>query len=147
MPVSEEAVALRRELAAANRDAYLPRLAGSLTNHGNRLAEVGRRAEAVPVSEEAVALRRELAGLNRDAYLGSYVQSEAALGYVLIEGARPREAVAPLIDALQLGPQLPESAHGIVGAIVRLLRRACADDPAGVARNSAGSQARTSRPG
>ena len=40
--MSEEAVALYRELAAANRDAYLPDLAASLTNLGVRFAELGR---------------------------------------------------------------------------------------------------------
>ena len=61
VPVSQQAVDLYRELAALNRDAYLPDLAMSLNNHALRLAEVGRRAEAVPVSQQAVDLNRELA--------------------------------------------------------------------------------------
>ncbi|WP_219471195.1 tetratricopeptide repeat protein, partial [Nonomuraea rhizosphaerae] len=59
--VTRQAVDIYRELAAANRDAYLPDLAASLSNHAALLAEVGRRAEAVPVSEQAVELRRQLA--------------------------------------------------------------------------------------
>jgi hypothetical protein len=134
VPVSEEAVAMRRELAEQNRDAYLPDLAESLNNHAIRLAEVGRQAEAVPVSEEAVAMRRELAEQNRDVYLYSYVQSQAALGHVLMEDARPREAIAPLVDALKFSRQLPHQAQGIVGTIQRFLRRAYAGDPAGAAQ-------------
>ncbi|MDX3107436.1 hypothetical protein, partial [Nonomuraea angiospora] len=65
----DEAVRRYRELAALDRDAYLPDLAGAMNNHAIRLAEVGRRGEALEVSREAVDLYRELAAINRDAYL------------------------------------------------------------------------------
>ena len=52
---AEDAVTAYRELAAAN-PAYLPDLAGALTNLGIRYSEVGRRADAVPPAEEAVTL-------------------------------------------------------------------------------------------
>ena len=48
-PRTEEAVTLRRELAAANRDAYLPDLAASLNNLGVWFSEMGRPAEALAV--------------------------------------------------------------------------------------------------
>jgi hypothetical protein len=41
----------------------------SVNNHGLRLAEAGRRGEALTVSQKAVDLRRELVEVNRDAYL------------------------------------------------------------------------------
>ena len=100
----------------------------SVNNHAVRLAEVGRRAEAVTVSQEAVDLRRELADLNRDAYLGGYVQSLAVSGHVLVADKRPREAVPALVEALVLGQELPEEAQGILGLIIDLLRQCYAVD-------------------
>jgi tetratricopeptide (TPR) repeat protein len=58
----EEAVAIRRGLAGARPDAFLPDLAMSLNNLSNCLANLGRREEALGAIEEAVAIRRELAG-------------------------------------------------------------------------------------
>ena len=52
---TEEAVAIRRELAAASPDRYRPDLATSLSNLGVRFSELGRPADALPVAEEAVA--------------------------------------------------------------------------------------------
>jgi tetratricopeptide (TPR) repeat protein len=69
LSMSEEAVALRRELAATNRAAFLPDLGLSLNNHALRLADAGHGDHALSVSEEAVALRRELAARNRAVYL------------------------------------------------------------------------------
>src|SRR5205823_6136034 len=50
----EEAVEIRRRLAAANPAAYEPDLASSLNNLSNRLAQVGRHAEALVAIQEAV---------------------------------------------------------------------------------------------
>ena len=62
LPVTQEAVAIRRELAAAYPDRYRPDLARSLTNLGVRFSELGRPAEALPADQEAVRdLGRELA--------------------------------------------------------------------------------------
>ena len=58
-----------RRLAEANPDAWLPDLASSLNNLGNRLAEAGRREEALAPTEEAVTIRRRLAQNNPDAWL------------------------------------------------------------------------------
>ncbi|WP_346113191.1 trypsin-like peptidase domain-containing protein, partial [Nonomuraea maheshkhaliensis] len=91
--MSDLSVEIYRELAELNRDAYLPDLAMSLNNHAIRLAEVGRRAEAVPVSEEAVRLRRELAELNRDAYLPDLAGSLNNHANRLAEVGRRTEAV------------------------------------------------------
>src|ERR1035441_8772829 len=68
LPVTEEAVALYRELAAASPDRYRPDLARSLANLGVWFSALGRPAEALPVTEEAVALYRELAAASPDRY-------------------------------------------------------------------------------
>jgi tetratricopeptide (TPR) repeat protein len=52
----EQAVAIRRGLAAARPDAFRPDLALSLNNQSNRLAQLGRREDALAAIEEAVAL-------------------------------------------------------------------------------------------
>ena len=61
LAAAQEAVDLRRELAAGNRDAYLPDLATSVNNLAIHLAEAGRRAEGLAAAQEAVDLYRELA--------------------------------------------------------------------------------------
>jgi hypothetical protein len=82
LTLSEEAVTLRRQLAQANPDAYLPDLAGSVGNHALRLAEAGRREQALTLSEEAVTLRRQLAQANPDAYLPDLARALWMAGYV-----------------------------------------------------------------
>ncbi len=48
---------MHRELAAASPDRYRPGLATSLSNLGNRFAELGRDREAAAASAEADRLR------------------------------------------------------------------------------------------
>ncbi|MFA1549924.1 trypsin-like peptidase domain-containing protein [Actinomadura chokoriensis] len=84
---------LFRTLTHSNRDAYLPDLAASLNNHALRLAEVGRRTEALPVSEEAVTSYRELADTNRDAYLPNLATSLNNHAARLAEVGRRTEAL------------------------------------------------------
>ena len=48
-----------RDLAAARPDAFTPDLAMSLNNLANRLADLGRREDALAAIEEAVTLRRD----------------------------------------------------------------------------------------
>ncbi|WP_165502675.1 tetratricopeptide repeat protein [Actinomadura fibrosa] len=93
---------LFRTLARTNRDVYLPDLAMSLNNYAVRLAETGRRAEAVPVSEEAVRLRRELTGLNRDAYLPNLAMSLNNYAALLAETGRRAEAVPVSEEAVAI---------------------------------------------
>ncbi|MBD3139910.1 tetratricopeptide repeat protein [Microbispora bryophytorum] len=108
LAVGHRALRLWQQLAALNRDAYLPDLAGSLNDHAVRLAEVGRRAEAVPVSEEAVRLRRELAELNRDAYLPNLAGSLNNHAVRLAEVGRQAEAVPVSEEAVRLYGELAE---------------------------------------
>jgi len=80
----QEAVDLRRELAAGNRDAYLPDLAMSVNNLAVDLAEAGRRVEAATLAREAAAHFRELARDDPSRY-GSDVERADALVASLIE--------------------------------------------------------------
>jgi len=68
----EEAVTIRRELAAARPDAFRPDLAMSLNNLS---ADLGRREDALAAIEEAVTIRRELAARWPDAYHHELEQS------------------------------------------------------------------------
>jgi hypothetical protein len=57
-----------RELAAARPDAFHHGLATSLNNQSIRLADLGRREEALAAIKEAVAIRQELAAARPDAF-------------------------------------------------------------------------------
>ncbi|MEO1510631.1 MAG: tetratricopeptide repeat protein, partial [Planctomycetota bacterium] len=61
LAAEEEAVAIRRRLAAARPDAFEPGLAISLSNLGIRLSALWRPEAALAAAEEAVAIRRRLA--------------------------------------------------------------------------------------
>ncbi|NNJ62540.1 MAG: hypothetical protein HKP61_16665 [Dactylosporangium sp.] len=106
LEASAEAVTLRRELAAGNRDAYLPDLAMSVNNHAVRLAEAGRRPEALEASAEAVTLRRELAAGNRDAYLPDLAGSVNNHAVALAEAGRRPEALEASAEAVTLYREL-----------------------------------------
>ncbi|MBU0717425.1 MAG: tetratricopeptide repeat protein [Planctomycetes bacterium] len=60
---------MRRTLAEARPDAFLPDLAGSLNNLSNRLSALGRREEAFEACNEAVGHYRTLAEARTDAFL------------------------------------------------------------------------------
>ena len=63
------------ELAAASPDRYRPGLAASLANLGIRLAELGRRADALPVTKEAVVRCLKLAAATLDCYRPDFARS------------------------------------------------------------------------
>jgi tetratricopeptide (TPR) repeat protein len=64
-----EAVEIRRRLAAQRSDAFLPDLAGSLSNMGAMLSDLGCREEALQATGKAVEIRRRLAAQRPDAFL------------------------------------------------------------------------------
>ncbi|MET9461943.1 tetratricopeptide repeat protein [Streptomyces canus] len=107
--VTEILTGLFAQLADGNPDAYLPDLAMSLNNHALRLAEVGRRNEAVIVSEEALRLRRELADSNRNTYLPDLAMSLNNHAARLAEVGRRNEAVPVSEEALRLRRELADS--------------------------------------
>jgi tetratricopeptide (TPR) repeat protein len=64
----QEAVTIRRGLAAARPAAFRPDLASSLNNLSGRLGDLGRREDALAAIQEAVDIRRELAARWPDGY-------------------------------------------------------------------------------
>jgi tetratricopeptide (TPR) repeat protein len=82
LPAAEEAVAIWRELAAADSAKYRPGLASSLANLGDIVSKLGRPAEALPAAEEAVAIWRELAAGDLDQYHPALAYSLATLSTI-----------------------------------------------------------------
>ncbi|MFF5181443.1 hypothetical protein ACFY2Q_25725, partial [Micromonospora sp. NPDC000316] len=74
--------------------------------HALRLAEAGRRAEALNTSSEAVQLRRELVDLSRDAYLPRLAASVNNHATFLAEAGRRAEALNTSSEAVQLYREL-----------------------------------------
>ena len=106
LPVTEEAVAMYRELAAASPDRYRPDLARSLTNLGVQFSELGRPADALPVTEEAVAMYRELAAASLDRYRPDLAGSLNNLGVWLSELGRPADALPVTEEAAAIRREL-----------------------------------------
>ncbi len=106
LSAAEEAVAIYRELAAADPDRYRPDLATSLTNLAGPYSELGRRAEALPTAEEAVAIRRELAAADPDRYRTDLATSLTNLGLILVELGRLAEALAAEEEAVAIRREL-----------------------------------------
>ena len=102
LPVTEEAVAIRRDLAAANPARYRPDLAASLSNLGVRFSELGRPADALPVTEEAVAIRRDLAAANPALYRSDLARSLSNLGVSFSELGRPADALPAEQEAVAI---------------------------------------------
>ncbi|MEU1393632.1 MULTISPECIES: tetratricopeptide repeat protein [unclassified Nonomuraea] len=94
LSAEQEAVAIRRNLAAAYPDRYRPDLATSLTNLGMTFAELGRPAEALLASEEAVVIYRELAAAYPDRYRPDLATFLSNLGNRFSELGRPAEGLA-----------------------------------------------------
>ena len=103
--MTEEAVAIYRELAAANPDRYNPGLAASLSNLGIRFWALGRPADTLPVTEEAVVAYRELAAASPGQYRPDLAQSLNNLSAILARLGLDDEATAAIAEAKRLkGP-------------------------------------------
>ncbi|HEY1621737.1 MAG TPA: tetratricopeptide repeat protein [Streptosporangiaceae bacterium] len=102
LPVTQEAAAVYRELAAASPDRYRPALAGALTNLGNRYSQVGHPAKALPVTQEAVTVHRELAAASPDRYRPRLADALKNLGSRYSELGRPVEAAESRAEASPL---------------------------------------------
>jgi hypothetical protein len=115
-------------LAALNRDAYLPDLAGSVNNHAISLAAAGRRGEALTVSEEALTLYRELAARNRDAYRRDLATSLRAHAWVRhLVGADLAAALATAREAVDAYTELAGAEPAAFGDRRSAARRTLAD--------------------
>ena len=89
LAAAQEAIDIYRRLAAERPDAFLPDLATSLNNLGNRLSDLGRREDALAAAQEAVDIRRRLAAERPDAFLPDLATSLNNLGD---RSERPRPA-------------------------------------------------------
>ena len=103
LAATQEAVDIRRKLAAERPDAFLPglamslnnpNLAASLNNLGKMLSELGRREDALAATEEAADLYRKLAAERPDAFLPDLAMSLNNLGSDLSGAGRRDDALA-----------------------------------------------------
>jgi tetratricopeptide (TPR) repeat protein len=90
----EEAVTIRRQLAGARPDAFLPDLAMALNNQSIRVGDLGRQEEALAAVEEAVTIYRQLAGARPAAFLADLTTSLYNLANILSLLNRGAEASA-----------------------------------------------------
>ena len=108
--LSPIALALTSRIAHPNQPATGPvDRAFWLDWHTLRLAEAGRRAEALIVSQEAVTLRRELTKANRDAYLPHLATSVNNHATFLAEAGRRAEALTVSQEAVTLRRELTKA--------------------------------------
>jgi tetratricopeptide (TPR) repeat protein len=106
LAVTQEAVAIYRELVAASLDQYRPDLALSLTNLGQWFWALDRSAEALPVTEEAVGLYRELATAYPSRYRADLARSLANLGVLFSDLDRSAEALPVTQEAVAIRREL-----------------------------------------
>ena len=106
---------ITRELAKTNPD-FLPGLALSLNNLGNRYSELGRRQEALAPTEEAVKIRRELAKTN-PAFQGDLASSLTNLGVRYRNLGRRQEALAPTEEAVKIYRELAKTNPASLGVL------------------------------
>jgi tetratricopeptide (TPR) repeat protein len=102
LQATQEAVEIRRRLAAQHPDAFLPDLARSLINLGKALSELGQRDEALEATQEAVDLYRRLAAQHPDAFLPDLAGSLANLGAMLSALGQRAEALQATQEAVDL---------------------------------------------
>jgi len=98
----EECVGLRRALAAAAPETYLPDLAISLNNLSVSLSRADQLRQALAAAEEAVKIRRSLAATRPRRYAADLATSLNTLGVDLGDAGRHREALAALQEAVRL---------------------------------------------
>ena len=107
---AQEAVAIRRALAASAPDAYRPDLAMALNNLAVFLSEVGQRQAALAPAQEAADLYRALAASAPDAYRPDLAMALNNLAIRLSEVGQRQAALAPAQEAADLYRALAASA-------------------------------------
>ncbi|WP_432523005.1 tetratricopeptide repeat protein [Kineococcus sp. SYSU DK006] len=95
-----------RGWASSDPDTFLPDLAGSLNNLSNRLANLGRREEALEAITEAVAVHRQLAAVRPDTFLPDLAGSLNNLSVRLSDLGQREEALEAIIEASDTYRQL-----------------------------------------
>jgi hypothetical protein len=152
---AQEAVAIYRQLAAADPARYRPDLAATVANLAVRLHRLGRLADASAAAGEAVTLRRELAHANPGRYLPELAISLSNLSTDLAEQGKPGEALAAVQEAAGIhrklaqadpGHFLPDLAASLVNLAAMFARlgrsaeaRACAQESAAIYWKVAGA--------
>jgi tetratricopeptide (TPR) repeat protein len=97
-----EAVQIRRQLAEARPDAFLPDLAGALNNQSIHLSGLGRREDALAAVTEAVTAYRTLAEARPDAFLPDLAMSLNNQSIALGGLGRREEALGAIAEALHI---------------------------------------------
>lgn len=109
----EQAVAIRRQLAEADPDTFLPGLAAALNNQSGRLAELGRWEEALATAGEAITLYRRLAKARPDAFLPGLAATLNNRSLQLTTLGRWEEAMATAAESVTIRRQLAEDRPGV----------------------------------
>ncbi len=125
----EEAVTIRRSLAAARPDAFLPDLAASLNNLSNRLSDLGRREAALQAIEEAVTIRRSLAAARPDAFLPDLASSLNNLSVQLANLGRREAALHAIEEAVTIRRSLRRRPTGRLPARPRIVTEQSVEPP------------------
>ena len=112
----EEAVTLRRELAATAPAVYTPNLAMSLNNLSNRRAGTGDPAGALAAIEEAVTLYRELAATAPAVFTADLAASLNNLSAERSGTGDPAGALAAIEEAVTLRRELAATAPAVYTA-------------------------------
>ena len=121
---AEEAVSIRRGLAAMRPDAFLPGLAKSLSNLASFLSGLGRREEALRFAEEAVSIYWDLAAARPDAFVPDLAMCLGALSKARVAADMKREALASFAEGIgTLRPIFLKSP----GAALHLIIQLCGD--------------------
>ncbi|MET9095219.1 serine protease [Streptomyces cyaneofuscatus] len=100
LAVLDDAVALRRRLAADGDPGHEGDLALSLNSRAAALARAGRAAEALETSREVAVLYERLAGQDPDTFLADLAMAETNLANQLGDAGRGPESVAPARSAV-----------------------------------------------
>jgi tetratricopeptide (TPR) repeat protein len=117
-----EATRLYRRLTEANPRTFMPDLAMSLHNLGDRLAEAGRRDEAVAATAEAAQIYRRIVEVNPSAFEQRLGQTLEHLSMHFHEGGRREDAVQTAREATRVHRRLAEKKpHESTPALARSL--------------------------
>jgi Tetratricopeptide repeat len=102
LAAAQEAVDIRRRLAAERPDAFRPDLAMSLNNLGNRMSDLGRREDALAAAQEAVVTLSPLFLRLPQAYAQRMsVVARQYLERCESSGAEPDTLLDPIVEAFQ----------------------------------------------
>jgi tetratricopeptide (TPR) repeat protein len=136
--MTERSVEIFRKLVEADRDRYLPDLAGAVSNLGTCLAQLGAGDQALSVTYEAVALYRELLENDRDRYYPALARALTNLSSCLSRaGRRPAalgaagQAVAIYRELVELHPHRYENELAAADHNWRVCREALGQPVAG----------------